>query len=51
MTTMEKSFMIKVIPKVENRSVIIVTHDHSLKDIADRILWLEDGMLSDETDQ
>jgi putative ABC transport system ATP-binding protein len=23
--------------------VVIVSHDHRIKDIADRILWLEDG--------
>ena len=27
----------------EGRSVIIVSHDERLKDIADRVLWLEDG--------
>ena len=27
----------------EGRSVVIVSHDPRLKDIADRILWLEDG--------
>jgi putative ABC transport system ATP-binding protein len=27
----------------QNRSVIIVSHDTRLKDIADRVLWLEDG--------
>jgi hypothetical protein len=31
MTAMQKPFMMKVIPKAENRSVIIVTHDHRLK--------------------
>ena len=29
----------------EGRSVIIVSHDTRLKDIADRVLWLEDGEL------
>jgi putative ABC transport system ATP-binding protein len=29
----------------QGRSIIIVTHDHRLKQIADRILWLEDGRL------
>jgi len=27
----------------EGRSVVIVSHDTRLKDIADRVLWLEDG--------
>ncbi len=27
----------------EGRSVIVVSHDARLKDIADRVLWLEDG--------
>lgn len=27
------------------RSIVIVTHDHRLKQIADRVLWLEDGLL------
>jgi putative ABC transport system ATP-binding protein len=28
---------------VEHRSVVIVSHDQRLKQIADRVLWLEDG--------
>jgi putative ABC transport system ATP-binding protein len=28
----------------EGRSVVVVSHDARLKDIADRVLWLEDGM-------
>lgn len=31
----------------EGRSVILVTHDPRVEDIADRILWLEDGTLRD----
>lgn len=34
------------IAKEQDRSVIIVSHDPRIKDIADRILWLEDGELS-----
>ncbi|MCL4264914.1 MAG: ABC transporter ATP-binding protein [Anaerolineae bacterium] len=29
------------------RAIVIVTHDHRLRQIADRVLWLEDGRLSD----
>jgi hypothetical protein len=31
----------------ENRSVVIVSHDQRIKDIADRTLWLEDGGFGD----
>ncbi len=31
----------------QGRSIVIVTHDHRLQAIADRILWLEDGKLKD----
>lgn len=30
----------------EGRAIVIVTHDHRLIEIADRVLWLEDGRLS-----
>ena len=35
--------LLRRIAKEERRSVIIVSHDQRIKDIADRILWLEDG--------
>jgi putative ABC transport system ATP-binding protein len=35
--------LLRRIAKEENRSVIIVSHDQRLKDIADCVLWLEDG--------
>lgn len=35
------------IAKEEKRSVIIVSHDQRIKDIADRTLWIEDGRVSD----
>src|SRR5262249_53439680 len=31
----------------EQRSVIIVSHDSRLKEVADRVLWLEDGTFKD----
>jgi len=33
------------ITKKEQKSVVIVSHDQRIKDIADRVLWLEDGKL------
>ena len=38
------------IAKEEGRSVVIVSHDQRLKEIADRVLWLEDGRFSSEDD-
>lgn len=35
--------LLRRIAKEEQRSIIIVSHDQRIKDIADRILWLEDG--------
>lgn len=35
------------IARDEGRSIILVTHDPRIEDIADRILWLEDGEFKD----
>lgn len=35
--------LLRRIAKEERRSVIIVSHDQRIKEIADRVLWLEDG--------
>ena len=35
------------IARDEGRSVLVVTHDPRVEDIADRVLWLEDGALRD----
>jgi len=35
--------LLRRIAKEHGRSVVIVSHDQRIKDIADRILWLEDG--------
>ncbi len=35
------------IAKEQQRTVVIVSHDQRIKDIADRILWLEDGKISE----
>jgi putative ABC transport system ATP-binding protein len=33
--------------KEHNRSAVIVSHDQRIKDIADRVLWLEDGQFKE----
>jgi len=39
--------LLKRIAREQNRSVVIVSHDARIKDIADRVLWLEDGQFKD----
>lgn len=41
--------LLRDIARNEARSVIVVTHDSRLEEIADRILWLEDGTFHDLT--
>jgi putative ABC transport system ATP-binding protein len=35
--------LLQRLAKEQRRSVVIVSHDQRIKDIADRVLWLEDG--------
>ncbi len=37
--------LLRALAEADHRAVIIVTHDNRLHDIADRVLWLEDGAL------
>ncbi len=39
--------LLRDVAKKENRAVIIVSHDMRLLDIADRVLWLEDGEIKE----
>jgi putative ABC transport system ATP-binding protein len=39
--------LLRAIAKERGRTVIIVSHDQRIKDIADRVLWLEDGQFKD----
>jgi putative ABC transport system ATP-binding protein len=39
--------LLRRIAKDQGRSVVIVSHDERIRDIADRVLWLEDGRLKD----
>ena len=39
--------LLRRIAKEKGRSVVIVSHDQRIRDIADRVLWLEDGVFKD----
>ena len=39
--------LLRRIAREQGRSVVIVSHDQRIKDIADRVLWLEDGRFKD----
>ena len=39
--------LLRAIGKDQGRSVVIVSHDQRIRDIADRVLWLEDGQFRD----
>jgi len=40
--------LIRDLAKNEGTGVVVVTHDNRIEDIADRILYLEDGALKDD---
>lgn len=40
--------LLHTIAKKEQRTVVIVSHDSRIEDIADRVLWLEDGKLNNK---
>ncbi|MGE5262272.1 MAG: ABC transporter ATP-binding protein [Acidobacteriota bacterium] len=40
--------LLRKIAKEQGRSVVIVSHDQRIKDIADRVLWLEDGQFKEQ---
>jgi putative ABC transport system ATP-binding protein len=39
--------LLRSVAKEQGRSVVIVSHDQRIKDIADRLLWLEDGQFKE----
>ncbi|MBI2169646.1 MAG: ATP-binding cassette domain-containing protein [Actinobacteria bacterium] len=39
--------MLELLAKEHGKTVIAVTHDHRVQDVADLMLWLEDGVLSE----
>lgn len=44
---MEVSMILHDVARDEGCSVVVVTHDPRVEDVADRVLWLEDGRLRD----
>lgn len=46
-TGMEVGMILLDLAKEEGVSVVVVTHDPRVEDIADRVLWLEDGRIRD----
>jgi putative ABC transport system ATP-binding protein len=40
--------MMSELARERDKAVIIVTHDNRIMSIADRVLWLEDGLLSEQ---
>lgn len=43
----EVMVLLRDIARKQRRSVIVVSHDHRIREIADRVLWLEDGRFKD----
>jgi putative ABC transport system ATP-binding protein len=39
--------LLRDIAKKQGRTVIIVSHDHRIREVADRVIWLEDGRFKD----
>jgi len=39
----EVMLLLRDVTRKQGRSVIVVSHDHRIREIADRVLWLEDG--------
>ena len=35
--------ILRDVAKKQGRTVVIVSHDHRIREVADRVLWLEDG--------
>jgi len=42
---------LRTVAKEQGRSVVIVSHDERIKEIADRVLWLEDGQFKAISEQ
>jgi putative ABC transport system ATP-binding protein len=40
--------LLRAIAREQGRTVVIVSHDARIQELADRVLWLEDGRLSEQ---
>lgn len=47
----EVAMLLHDIAREDGRAVVIVTHDPRIEDIADHVLWLEDGKLRDRKEE
>lgn len=47
----EVMMRLHALAKDDGRTVVVVTHNPLLQDVADRVLWLEDGRLRDRKDE
>ncbi len=47
----EVAMLLHEIAREDGRAVVIVTHDPRIEDIADHVLWLEDGRLRDRREE
>ncbi len=47
----EVAMLLHDIAREDKRAVVIVTHDQRIEDIADRVLWLEDGKIRDRKEE
>ncbi len=47
----EVAMLLHEIAREDGRAVVIVTHDPRIEDIADHVLWLEDGKLRDRKEE
>jgi ATP-binding cassette subfamily B protein len=45
-----KQLLIKMLKKMKNKTMIIVTHDNDIKELFDRVLVFESGYVTEDTD-
>ena len=42
-TVEQKNGMLRMVGRELGKAVVVVSHDHRTREVADRVLWLEDG--------